>query len=88
MALMADNFHLLTQFISSQGPYFLFKISWILGLEKDCLCYNLQDHRVGQVKEPYIGLTQENLIENSVQDCLSYIQIPNSPCELFLAYPR
>ena len=30
-----------------------------------------QDFRVGQVKEPCIRLTQENLIENSVQDCLS-----------------
>ena len=29
--------------------------------------------RVEQVNEPYIGLTQENSIENSVQDCLSYI---------------
>ena len=25
---------------------------------------------VGQVNEPCIGLTQENSIENSVQDCL------------------
>ena len=33
----------------------------------------LQDLRVSQVKEPYIGLTQENLIENSVQDDLPYI---------------
>ena len=29
--------------------------------------------RVGQVNEPCIGLTQENLIENSVQNCLPYI---------------
>jgi len=29
--------------------------------------------RVGQVNEPYIGLIQENLIENSVQDSLPYI---------------
>jgi len=28
---------------------------------------------VGQVNKPCIGLTQENLIENSVQDCLPYI---------------
>ena len=32
-----------------------------------------QDLRVGQVKEPCIGFTQENSIENSVQDGLSYI---------------
>jgi len=34
------------------------------------------------------GFTQENSIKNSVQDCLPYIQIPNGPCELFLAYPK
>ena len=28
---------------------------------------------VEQVNEPYIGLIQENLIENSVQDSLPYI---------------
>ena len=32
-----------------------------------------QDLRVGQVKEPCIGFTQENSIENSVQNCLPYI---------------
>ena len=44
--------------------------------------------RVRQVKESYIGLTQENSIENSVQDSLPYIQIPNGLCKLFLAYPK
>jgi len=34
------------------------------------------------------GVTQENSIENSVQDCLPYIQIPNGLYELFLAYPK
>jgi len=43
---------------------------------------------VDQKKESYIGITQENSIENSVQDCLPYIQIPNGPCKLFLAYPK
>jgi len=47
-----------------------------------------QDLRVGQAKEPCIGLTQENSIENSVQDCLSYILIPNGLYELFLAYSK
>jgi len=47
-----------------------------------------QDLRVGQVKEPYIGLTQENSIKNSIQDYLPYIQIPNGPYKLFLAYPK
>ena len=32
-----------------------------------------QDLKVGQANESYIGLTQENLIENSIQDCLPYI---------------
>ena len=36
--------------------------------------------RVEQVNEPYIRLTQENLIENSVQDCLSYILQPHGLC--------
>ena len=44
--------------------------------------------RVGQVKEPCIRFIQENLIENSVQDGLPYIQIPNGLCELFLTYPK
>ena len=44
--------------------------------------------RVGQVKEPCIRLIQENLIENSVQDGLPYIQIPNGLCKLFLTYPK
>ena len=48
----------------------------------------LKDLRVGQWKEPYIGLTQENSIENSVQDGLPYIQIPDGLCELFLTYPK
>ena len=37
----------------------------------------IKDLRVGQWKESCIGLTQENLMENSVQDCLPYILIPN-----------
>jgi len=27
-------------------------------------------------------------VENSIPDCLPYIQIPNGSCELFLAYPK
>jgi len=48
----------------------------------------IKDLRVDQVKEPCIRLTQENSIENSVQDCLPYILIPNGLCKLFLAYPK
>jgi len=39
-------------------------------------------------EEPCIGWTQENLIENFVQDGLSYIRIPNGLCKLFLTYPK
>jgi len=39
-----------------------------------------QDLRVDQEKEPCIGLTQENSIENSVQDSLPYILKPHSLC--------
>jgi len=45
-----------------------------------------QPLRVGQVNESYIRLTQENSIENSIQDCLPYILIPSSLCKLFLVY--
>ena len=47
-----------------------------------------QDLRVGQVDEPCIGLTQENLIENSVQDCLPYILKAHGLCSTTLAYPQ
>ena len=36
--------------------------------------------RVEQVNKPCIGLTQENSIENSVQDCLPYILELYGPC--------
>ena len=41
--------------------------------------------RVGQKKEPCIVFTQENSIENSVQDCLSYGLIPNGLCKLLFS---
>jgi len=44
----------------------------------------LKDLRVGQWEELCIEFTQEN----SVQDGLPYIQIPNGLCELFLTYPK
>ena len=50
------------------------------------LCFN--DLRVDQRREPYIGLTQENLIEISVQDCLPYILKPNRLCTTTLAYSK
>ena len=39
----------------------------------------LDDLRVGQQIESYIGLIQENSIENSVQDSLPYILKPHGP---------
>ena len=33
-------------------------------------------------------VTQENSIENSVQDCLPYILLLDGPYKLFLAYPK
>jgi len=44
------------------------------------LMLQTQALRVGQVKEPCIGLTQENSIENSVQDSLPYIPWTHGPC--------
>ena len=44
--------------------------------------------RVGQWIESCIRLTQENSIENSVQDCLSYILKAHGPCYVLLAYPK
>ena len=35
-----------------------------------------------------LELTQENSIENSVQDCLPYILKSNGPCSTTLAYPK
>ena len=46
--------------------------------EKEVL--QTQALRVGQVKEPCIGLTQENSIESSVQDSLPYILRTHGPC--------
>ena len=36
--------------------------------------------RVERVDKSCIGLIQENSIENSIQDCLSYILPPHSLC--------
>jgi len=44
--------------------------------------------RVENKNNPCIRETQENSIENSVQDSLPHIQIPNGICELNLAYSK
>ena len=55
----------------------------------DALDYMLQfqDPRVDQEKEPCIRFTQENLIENSVLNCLSYILNPYSLCYYYFSLP-
>jgi len=53
-----------------------------------CLVLQLRNLSVGLGEEPCIEFIQENSIENSVQDGLPYIQIPNGLCELFLTYPK
>jgi len=45
-----------------------------------------QDLRVGQEKKPCIGFTQDNLIENLVQDYLPYILKAHGLCPTILAY--
>ena len=53
--------------------------SW-LSDENRVLILQVKDLRIGQWKEPYIGLTQKNLIENSVQDLSTlYTEVPG-PC--------
>ena len=51
-------------------------------------CYKFKTLELVKKVNLVLGLTQENLIENSIQDCLPYIQIPNGSCKLFLAYPK
>ena len=51
-------------------------------------CYELKSLELNKRTNSCIRVTQENSIENSIQDYLSYIQIPNSLCKLFLAYPK
>jgi len=51
-------------------------------------CYKLKLLELDKRKNLVLGLTQENLIENSVQDCLPYILISNGLCKLFLVYPK
>ena len=47
-----------------------------------------QNLRVDQEKKPCIGFIQENSIENSIQDSLSYIIITHGLCSTTLAYPK
>jgi len=47
-----------------------------------------QNLRVGQANKPCIRLTQENSIENSVQNLLSYILKAHGLYSITLAYPK
>jgi len=44
------------------------------------LLLQTQNFRVSQEKESCIGLIQENLMENSIQDSLPYILNLHGPC--------
>ena len=46
----------------------------VISIDRDIsILLQLKDLRMNQWMEPCIGFTQENSIENSVQDYLSYI---------------
>jgi len=51
-------------------------------------CYNSKILGLVNKKNLVSGLTQENSIENSVQDSLPYILITHGPCSATLAYPK
>ena len=51
-------------------------------------CYKLKTLELIKRKNLILGLIQENSIENSIQDCLSYILVSNGLCKLLLAYPK
>ena len=46
---------------------------------------DIKDLKSGQEEEPCIGFTQENLIEDSVQDCLPYILKPHGPYNYYFS---
>ena len=54
--------------------------------EEPC-CYNLKTLGLVNKKDPVLELTQENLIENSVQDCLPYILKSHGPCYYYFSLP-
>ena len=51
-------------------------------------CYKFKILELVKKGNLILGLTQENSIESSIQDCLPYILIPSGLYELFLAYPK
>ena len=67
--------------LNMEGAYEEDKVVWVL-------CYKLKTLEWVNEKNLVLGLTQENSIENSVQNCLPYILKPNCPCSTTLAYPK
>ena len=51
-------------------------------------CYDLMTLELIKERNLVLELIQENLIENSIQDCLPYILKPNGLCSTILAYPK
>jgi len=52
-----------------------------------CTLLQTQVLKVEQVNEPCIRLTQENLIENSIQECLPHILNDDGLCYYFFSLP-
>jgi len=51
-------------------------------------CYKFKTLELVKKVNLVLGLTQENSIENSLQDCLPFILKAHGPCYILLAYPK
>ena len=69
---VGDNMWLENKNIHSNKP--------LKKLDQKRYVLQLKDLRVSQWEEPCIGLTQENSIENSIQDSLPYIPWTHGLC--------
>ena len=54
---------------------------------RENFCYKLETLELIKRKNLVLGLTQENSIENSIQDCLSYILKPHGLCYITSSLP-
>ena len=85
MASIAGSFHLLTQFISSQEPWLLFAISWILSLKNDLLVILITFLNVFQFSKLLVVLYLSKVWPySSFHYCLEYFII--LICLAFLAH--
>ena len=66
-----------TQAMTNHTPIGEYHLRFFL---KESFMLQIQILSVRQVNESCTGLTQENSIEDSVQDSLSYILKPHGPC--------